>query len=152
MESLPSIKSLYWGGENDRSEWRGLYLRNVPLTKYVKLRVAYAPGMLVTFFSQPTFKGNRYLAIPACITALAWRLSDEKPMGFLPETGHAWAVMPVGMVHAQPAILRMWQEAHGGIAWLGTHFLTKIYVSAGCKVSHGYLWQRSIVWLNIYYC
>ena len=45
------------------------------LTRYVKLRVAHAPGIPGTF-SPPfstDFKGNRQLAIPACITARASR-------------------------------------------------------------------------------
>ena len=44
-----------------------------PLTRYVKLQVAHAPGMPGTFPPAADFKGNRYLAIPACITARAWR-------------------------------------------------------------------------------
>ena len=44
---------------------------NGPLTRYVKLRVAHAPGMPGTFSPPPDFKGNRWLATPACITARA---------------------------------------------------------------------------------
>ena len=42
--------------------------RNGPLARYVKLRVAHAPG---------TFPYHRGLAIPACITARAWPLCDK---------------------------------------------------------------------------
>ena len=44
-----------------------------PLTRYVKLQVAHAPGMPGTFSPAADFKGNRKLAIPTCITARAWR-------------------------------------------------------------------------------
>ena len=44
---------------------------NGPLTRYVTLRVAHAPGMLGTFSLAADSKGNRLLAIPACITARA---------------------------------------------------------------------------------
>ena len=40
-----------------------------PLTRYVKLQVAHAPGMPGTFSPAADFKGYRKLAIPACITA-----------------------------------------------------------------------------------
>ena len=42
-----------------------------PLTRYAKLQVAHAPGMPGTFPPCADFEGNRYLAIPACITARA---------------------------------------------------------------------------------
>ena len=44
-----------------------------PLSRYVKFRVAHAPGMPGTFSPAADFKGNRKLAIPTCITARAWR-------------------------------------------------------------------------------
>ena len=44
---------------------------NGPLTRYVKLQVAHAPGMPGTFSPAADFKENRLLAIPACITARA---------------------------------------------------------------------------------
>ena len=46
---------------------------NGPLTRYVKLQVVHAPGMPGTFSPAADFKENRLLAIPACITARAWR-------------------------------------------------------------------------------
>ena len=42
-----------------------------PLTKHVILRVAHAPGYAGNLFPATDFKGNRELAIPACITARA---------------------------------------------------------------------------------
>ena len=40
-----------------------------PLTRYVKLRVAHAPGMPGTFSPPPTSRDTAWLAILACITA-----------------------------------------------------------------------------------
>ena len=48
---------------------QGQYYR--PLARYVKSRVAHAPGML------GTFSPHRELAIPTCITARAWRTCHD---------------------------------------------------------------------------
>ena len=55
-----------------------------PLTRYVKLRIAHAPGMPGTFSPTADFKGNRYLAIPACITARASRTCRDACRDRLP--------------------------------------------------------------------
>ena len=65
-----------------------------PLARYVKLRVAHAPGMPGTFSLSRTSKTtNLWLASPAGITARA--------------------------SHAQPASFRIWQEAH----WLNVKLI-----------------------------
>ena len=59
-----------------RSAWTWQVSReqvHVPLTRYVKLQDAHAPGIPGTFPPTADFKGNRLLAIPACITARAPR-------------------------------------------------------------------------------
>ena len=79
------------------------------LTRYVKLRVAHAPGMPGTFSPPPTSKK----------TAI-WRFGHASR-----HVRQARAVMHVGIAnprwrgklswysrHAQPVILRIWQEAH----------------------------------------
>ena len=43
------------------------------LTRYIELQVAHAPGLSGISSSPADFKGNRQSAIPACITARAWR-------------------------------------------------------------------------------
>ena len=80
------------------------------LTRYVKLRVAHAPGMPGMFSSPP------------------WVNDHGMHHGFLSKSGHVRAVMHVGIANkrfpfklvagktfpafpAQPAILRIWQEA-----------------------------------------
>ena len=45
------------------------------------------------------FPRHRGLAIPTCITARAWLLSDQKPMGFLLDSGHVRAVMHAGIAN-----------------------------------------------------
>ena len=69
---------------------------NQPLTRYVKLLVAHATGMPGKFSHAADFKANRLLAIPACITARAWRTCrdvcrDRLPIGktFLAFLAHA---------------------------------------------------------------
>ena len=68
-----------------------------PLARYVKLRVAHAPGMPGAFSPTADFKGNRYLAIPACITA---RASRDACRDRLPAVaGKAFPAFPA---HAHP--------------------------------------------------
>ena len=82
-----------------------------PLARYVKLWVAHAPGMPGTFFPPLTSKGNHYIAIPACITSRASRTCRDACRDRLPTV--AGKTFPAFSAHAQPAILRIWQEAHG---------------------------------------
>ena len=76
--------------------------RHGPLTRYVKLQVAHAPGMPGTFSPAADFKGNRWLAIPACITARAWRTCRDACRDRLPAvTGKTFPAFPA---HAHPQI------------------------------------------------
>ena len=71
-----------------------------PLTRCVKLQVAHAPGMPGTFSPAADFKGNRKLAIPACITARAWRTCRDACRDRLPAvTGKTFPAFPA---HAHP--------------------------------------------------
>ena len=73
---------------------------NGPLTRYVILQVAHAPGMPGTFSPAADFKGNRWLAIPACITARAWRTCRDACRDRLPPvTGKTFPAFPA---HAHP--------------------------------------------------
>ena len=77
-----------------------------PLTRYVKLRVAHAPGMPGTFSPPPISKGRT----PACITARAWRTCRDACRDRYPSVvGKTFPAFPA---HAQTAIFRIWQEAH----------------------------------------
>ena len=71
-----------------------------PLARYVKIRVAHAPGMPGTFSPAANFRGNYYIAIPACITARAWRTCRDACRDRLPAvTGKTFPAFPA---HAQP--------------------------------------------------
>ena len=78
----------------NRNPWHG------PLTRYVKLQVAHAPGMSGTFSPAADFKRNRQLAIPTCITARAWRTCRDACRDRLPAvTGKTFPAFPA---HAHP--------------------------------------------------
>ena len=85
------------------TESRCLIIKNVlgfavahgPLTRYVKLQVAHAPGMPGTFSPAADFKGNRKLAIPTCITARAWRTCRDACRDCAPAvTGKTFPAFP----------------------------------------------------------
>ena len=52
-------------------DWLIRILFHGPITRSVKLWFAHAPGMPGTFSPAADFKGNRWLAIPACIMSRA---------------------------------------------------------------------------------
>ena len=66
---------------------------------------AYA-GNAGNVFPATEFKGNRWLAIPACIPTRASRTCHDAV---------AEKTFPAFPAHAQPAILRIWQEAHDSL-------------------------------------
>ena len=68
-----------------------------PLTRYVKLQVAHAPGMTGTF-PPADFKGNRWLATPSCITARASRTCRDACRNRLPAV--AGKTFPAFPAHA----------------------------------------------------
>ena len=59
------------------------------------------------------FPNHRGLAIPTCNTARAWRTwrdaCQDRKLAFSFYSGKTFPAFPA---HAQPAILRIWQEAH----------------------------------------
>ena len=73
---------------------------NGPLTRYVKLRVAHAPGMPGTFSPTAEFKGNRELAIPACMKARACRTCRDACRDCL--LAVAGKTFPAFPAHAHP--------------------------------------------------
>ena len=74
------------------------------LTRYVKLRVAHAPGMPGTF-SPPPLVSDTGMHHGTCVTHVPWCTSGS----LTPGGGENVPGIPA---HAQPAILRTWQEAH----------------------------------------
>ena len=74
------------------------HLWHGPLTRYVKLRIAHAPGMPGTFSPTADFKGNCWLATPACITARASRTCRDACRDRLPAV--AGKTFPAFPAHA----------------------------------------------------
>ena len=78
-----------------------------PLIKYVKLRIGHAPGMSETFSPHP-LQRKPLVSEPGmhhgtCVTHVPWCMSGSLMAG---------KTFPAFPDHAQPAILRIWQEAH----------------------------------------
>ena len=68
-------------------------------------------GKAGNVFPATAFKENRGWAIPACITARAWPHLPWCTSGS--GTCGGGKTIPAFPAHAQPANLRIWQEAHG---------------------------------------
>ena len=85
-----------------------------PLATYQirKIVAGACAGNARNDFTATDFKGNRELAIPACITARArYTCRDACRDRWLALAGKMFPVVPG---HVQPAILRIWQRAHAG--------------------------------------
>ena len=84
---------------------------NGPLTRYVTLQVAHALGMPGTFFLPPQIS-DPDMHHSTCITQVPWCMPESLTSDFLCSQWRA-KTFPAFLAHAQPAILRIWQEAHG---------------------------------------
>ena len=84
-----------------------------PLARYVKLRVAHAPGMPGTF-SPPPQVSDPDMHHGTCMTHVPWCMPGSLTRGFLYNRRRGKTI-PAFPGHAQPAILRIWQEAHAPI-------------------------------------
>ena len=116
-----------WSREDQcqRSHAHGFYYKIRPMgllpdTWNCGLRMRRDAGNV---FPATDVKGNHYIAIPACITARAWRTCRDACRDRLPTV--AGKTFPAFPAHAQPAILRIWQEAH-----------ESLYTSAGSQHGH----------------
>ena len=83
---------------------------NGPLSRYVKLRVVHAPGMPGKF-SPPPRVSDPDMHHGTCVTHVPWCTPGSLTSGFIwsRRRGKTFQAFPA---HAQPAILRIWQEAH----------------------------------------
>ena len=103
---------------------------NGPLTRYVKLQVAHAPGMPGTFSPAADFKENRLLAIPACITARAWRTCRDACRDRLHAvTGKTFPAFPA---HAHPQFYVSGKRPMGW--WLITLGRHQAFACYNCKL------------------
>ena len=79
---------------------------NGPIARYVKLRVAHAPGMPGTF-SAPPRASDPDMHHGTCVTHVPWCMSGSLTSG-LTLKSVAGKLFPVFPAHAQPPILRIW--------------------------------------------
>ena len=83
-----------------------------PFTRYAKLRAAHAPGMPGTFSPPPTSKktvvSDLGMHHGTCVRHVPWCMSGSPTRG----VGGGGETFPAFPAHAQPAILRIWQQAH----------------------------------------
>ena len=99
--------------------WRQQTTRHGPLTRYVKLQVAHAPGMPGKFSPPPISKVKPLVSDPGmhhgtCVTHVPWCMSGSLTCG----DGENVPGIPRACA---PAILRIWQEAHmvrAQVPWL----------------------------------
>ena len=94
-----------------------------PLTRYVKLQVAHAPGMPGTFPPAAEFKWKLLLSDPGmhhgtCVTHVSWCMSGSLTHG----GGENVPGIPGACASA---ILRIWQEAHVLLPESNTPFVFK---------------------------
>ena len=99
------------------------YFQHGPLTRYAKLRVAHALGMPGTFSSAAEFKGNRELAIPAGITARAWRTCRDAFRDCSPAV--AGKTFSAFLAHAHPQFYVFGKRPICLILLKGDHYIQK---------------------------
>ena len=98
-----------------------------------KIAGAHAPGMLGTF-SLPPRVSDPDMHHGTCVTHVPWYMPGSLTGGFLwiRRRGKTFPAFPA---HAQPAILRIWQEAHEctdyviGTLWVRWVRLNACYIS-----------------------
>ena len=84
-----------------------------PLARYVKLWVTHAPGLPGTF-SPPPRVSDPDMHHGTCVTHVPWRMPGSLTRGFL-WSRRRGKTFPAFPAHVQPAILRIWQEAHDSV-------------------------------------
>ena len=84
---------------------------------------AHAPGMLGTF-SPPPLVSDPDMHHGTCVTHVPWCMPGSLTSRFLLSRRRG-KTFPAFPAHAQPAILRIWQEAH----WITTVYIMFIYVT-----------------------
>ena len=86
---------------------------NGPLARYEKIAGVHAPGMPGTF-SPPSGTSDPDMHHGTCVTHVPWCMPGSLTSVFL---WSQWRgkTFPAFPAHAQPAILRIWQEAHGSV-------------------------------------
>ena len=113
-----------------------------PLTRYVKLRVAHAPGMPGTFSPAADFQRSPLVSDPGmhhstCVTHVPWCMSGSLTCG----DGENVPGIPGACASA---ILRIWKEAHGYIKTISVSYTIPgiSYMKMDCK------WYRHLTGLH----
>ena len=91
------------------------HVHHGPLSRYVKLRVAHAPGMPGTF-SPPPRVSDLDMHHGTCVMHVPWGMPRSPTILCSRWRGEKFLAFPA---HAQPAILRICQEDHR-FMWLPT--------------------------------
>ena len=96
-----------------------------------KIAGAHAPGMPGTF-SQPPRVSDPDMHHGTCVTHVPWCMPGSLTSGF-PWSRWRGKTFPAFPAHAQPAILCIWQEAHGStltppwISMISNHTPSKLW-------------------------
>ena len=104
-----------------------------------KIAGAHAPGMPGTF-SPPPQVSDPDMHHGTCVTHMPWCMPGSLTSSFLwnRRRGKTFPAFPA---HAQPAILRIWQEAH----WLWGSYPYS-YGCMDCDVMHRYITCHLPIW------
>ena len=81
-----------------------------PLARYLKFRVAHAPGIPGTFSHPPRYN-DPDMHHGTCVTHVPWCMPRSLTSGLI-WSRRRGKTFPAFPAHAQPAILPIWQEAH----------------------------------------
>ena len=118
-----------------------------PLARYVQLRVAHAPGMPGTFSPSPRVSDpDKHHARAVMHSGIANQQFPLKSM--------AGKTIPTFPAHAQPAIIRIWQEAHAVIMYCHSStgstsllsFLIDAKSSSHLDITAAYLTIKHHIW------
>ena len=120
-----------WKWERRQTLVDSAYLHG-PLTRYVRLRVAHAPGNARNVFLVTDFKWKPLISDPGmhhgtCVTHVPWWMPGSLTRGDRKK-------FPAFPAHAQPANLHTWQETHGisYVIKISNVSRARFFVTRGC--------------------
>ena len=105
--------------DNFKKIWSNLRLLDIWASCQIsKIAGAHAPGMPGTF-SPPPWVSDSDMHHGTCVTHVPWCMPGSLTHGFLRirRRGKSFPAFPA---HAQPSILRIWQEAHSWLHYSGS--------------------------------
>ena len=125
---------------DNTSDQQILHRSHGPLARYEKIAGAHAPGMPGTF-SPPSGTSDLDMHHGTCVTHVPWCMPGSLTSVF-PWCQWRGKTFPAFPAHAQPAILRIWQEAH----WIGFYPL-----SWNLMILTDARWHAKVFPMNILY-